>query len=580
MSESQKKPDAGAATVGERVVRRKRLGDMLVERGLLRPAELASAVRRAEHDKVPIGSHLVSEGLITDTDLARVLAEQLEIEFEDLSRKVVSADVLKSIRPEIVREHTLLPFAREDGTLIVVTPDPQLIQRSDSVRSQIPQPFKLRIGARSQIEKVIDRLYGAPTRQLESIARHLAKNPEGTPAALNPELNFMSGMVTIDALLDRMLDMALRNDSSDIHIDPADGFIRLRERMDGVLHETADLDEAIHQSLISKLKVLASLDITEKRKPQDGRFRYRVAGRLVDVRLSTLPTIRGERAVLRILDKTKFRVRLDEIGLEPGMVEEIRRLLQHPHGILLVTGPTGSGKTTTVYSMLSFVNESESNIITVEDPVEYQFDIINQVQINPKAGLNFADLLRNILRQDPDIIMVGEIRDKETADTAIRSALTGHLVISTIHTNDSISTIARLIDMGIEPFLIASSVLAILSQRLVRLLCYHCKKEVEITESTLKQLPPGMADPSWLGRKIFEPAGCSECRNTGFRGRTAIAEILVPDEEVRRMVAEQAPRATLLEHIRKHGFKTMRLEGLDKVFSGATSFSEILRNTI
>ncbi len=553
---------------------------MLVERGLLRQGEVDAAVKRAEHEQVPLGTYLIGEGLITDLELAKVLAEQLEIEFEDLSRKMVSTDVLKAIRPDIIREHTLLPFARENGTLIVVTPDPQAVQRNDLLRSQIPAPYKLRIAARCQIVRAIDRHYGAPTHHVGAIARHLVKFPDGAPAALNPDLSFMSGAVTIDSLLDKILEMALRNDSSDIHIDPAEGFVRLRERMDGVLHETSEMDEAVHTSLISKLKVLASLDITEKRKPQDGRFRYRVCGRLVDVRLSTLPTIRGERAVLRILDKTKFKIRLEDIGMESAMVEELKRLLHHPHGILLVTGPTGSGKTTTVYSMLSHINESESNIITVEDPVEYQFDIINQVQINPKAGLNFADLLRNILRQDPDIIMVGEIRDKETADTAIRSALTGHLVISTIHTNDSVSTVPRLIDMGVEPFLIASSVLAILSQRLVRLLCIHCRTEVEITEGMLRKLPAGVGDPSWIGRKVYEAAGCPECRNTGYRGRTAIAEIFVPDEEVRRMIAEQVPRGTILEHIRKNGFKTMRQESVEKVLAGMTSFAEIFRNTI
>jgi len=444
----------------------------------------------------------------------------------------------------------------------------------------LPAPYKFRIGARAQIEKAIDRLYGSTSKHVEAIARHLVQNPEGAPAALNAELNFMSGLVSIDTLLDRMLEMAIRNDSSDIHLDPADGYMRLRERMDGVLHETADLDIGIHQSLLSKLKVLANLDITEKRKPQDGRFRYKVGSRIIDVRLSTLPTIRGERAVLRILDKSKFKVKLEDTGLTLTMVEQIKSLLAHPHGILLVTGPTGSGKTTTVYSMLSHINDSETNIITVEDPVEYQFDIINQVQIAPKAGLNFAELLRNILRQDPDVIMVGEIRDKETADTAIRAALTGHLVISTIHTNDSVSTVARLIDMGVEAFLIASSVLAVLSQRLVRLLCQDCRQEVTLTPEHLHKLPPGLVDPTWVGRTVYEPKGCDQCRNTGYRGRTAIAELFVPDDTIRHLITENASRAEILKHIATNGFKTMRQVSLEKVFSGSTSFDEIVRNTI
>lgn len=570
----------GTAAVSSKVANRKKLGEMLVDKQLLRAGELAAAVKRAGHDKIPLGTYLVSEGLISDVDMAKVLAEQLEMEYEDLSRKVVSADVLKAMRPDVVREYSILPFARENGTLIIVTPDPQSVMKNEQLRQQLPAPYKLKLAARSHIEKVIDRFFGNGGKNVEAIARHLTKHPEGTPAAMNPELSFMQGQVSIDSLVDKMFEMAIRNDSSDIHLDPADGFIRLRERMDGVLHETADLEGEIHQSLMSKLKVLAGLDITEKRKPQDGRFRHKVAGRLVDVRLSTLPTIRGERAVMRILDKTKFKVRLEDIGMSDKMVQDIKHLLQHPHGILLVTGPTGSGKTTTVYSMLQYINEAEANIITVEDPVEYQFDIINQVQINTKSGLHFADLLRNILRQDPDIIMVGEIRDRETADTAIRAALTGHLVISTIHTNDSVSTVARLTDMGVEPFLIGSSVLAILSQRLVRLLCYHCKQEITIDAEYLKQLPPGAGKDEWLGKKAFESKGCEECRKTGYRGRTAITELFVPDDEVRRMITEGVTRGEIVKYIQTKGFKSMRQESLEKVWNGETSFTEIFKNTI
>ena len=580
MADAAVKSTDSLHAVSNKVAKRKKLGEMLVDRGLLREGEVAAAIKRAEHEKVPLGTYLVSEGLITDIDMSKVLAEQLEMEYEDLSRKVVSADVLKSIRADIIREHSLLPFARENGVLIIVTADPQGVMKNDTIRQHLPAPYKLKVAARSLIEKVIDRFYGDGGKSVEAIARHLTKHPEGTPAAMNPELSFMQGQVSIDTLVDKLFELAIRNDSSDIHVDPADGFIRIRERMDGVLHETADIEGDVHQSLLSKLKVLAGLDITEKRKPQDGRFRHKIKGRLIDVRLSTLPTIRGERAVMRILDKTKFKVRLEDIGMNTQMVQDLKNLLHHPHGILLVTGPTGSGKTTTVYSMLSYINEAESNIITVEDPVEYQFDIINQVQIAPKAGLHFADLLRNILRQDPDVIMVGEIRDRETADTAIRSALTGHLVISTIHTNDSVSTVARLTDMGVEPFLIGSSVLAILSQRLVRLLCYHCKKEVEVTAEYLKKLPPGTANTEWIGKKVFDAHGCDECRKTGYRGRTAIAELFVPDDEVRRMITDGVTRGEIVKYIQTLGFKSMRQESLEKVWNGETSFSEIFKNTI
>jgi type IV pilus assembly protein PilB len=559
---------------------RKRLGELLVEMGLIQEAELDQHVRRAEHMGSPLGQFLVNEGLINDVDLARALATQAEIPFHDLSKQLIPAEVLSALPEELMRQHKILPVGREEGALVLVVEDPRIILQNDVVRTLLPTPFRIRFGARSQIEKTIDRLFGTQRKAVESIAKYLAQNPDGAVGATGSSIGAVYGQVTIDSLLERLFEMALRNDSSDIHVDMADGFIRVRERIDGVLQETSDLDAGIHQSLISKLKVFGGLDITEKRKPQDGRFRFKVANRMVDVRLSTLPTIRGERAVLRILDKSKFKVKIDDIGINPEMAAKMKELLNHPHGIILVTGPTGSGKTTTVYAMLTHINEAESNIITVEDPVEYQFDIINQVQINPKAGLNFADLLKNILRQDPDVIMVGEIRDKETADTAIRAALTGHLVISTIHTNDSVSTVHRLMDMGVEPFLIGSSVLAIISQRLVRLLCRFCRTEETITEGVLCTLPPGLGHADWIGRKWFKPLGCEECRNTGYRGRSAIAELFVPDEEMRKAITDRVSRTEIMRYIEKQGFKTMRQEAMMRVWSGDTSIDEIIRNTI
>ncbi len=581
---AEKKPDSSQDTSKDEMLRkvsgRKKLGELLVDRGLLSPVDLEQHVRRAEHQKVPLGQFLVAEGLITDVDLAKVLAIQSEIPFFDLSNQPVSADALKAIPEDIVRQHKILPIGRENGALVVVVEDAKIILQNDIVRNMLPAQFRIRLGAQSQIEKAIDRFFGTQRKTVEQLARYLAQNPDGSVSGANSSFSAVHGQISIDSLLEKLFEMALRNDSSDIHVDPAEGFIRIRERIDGVLQETSDLDAGIHQSLMSKLKVLAGLDITEKRKPQDGRFRFKVANRVVDVRLSTLPTIRGERAVLRILDKSKFKVKIDDIGISTEMGEKIKGLLGHPHGIILVTGPTGSGKTTTVYAMLQEINEADSNIITVEDPVEYQFDIINQVQIQPKAGLNFADLLRNILRQDPDVIMVGEVRDKETADTAIRAALTGHLVISTIHTNDSISTVHRLMDMGVESFLIGSSVLAILSQRLVRLLCKFCRQEEVISEEVFKKLPPGLGDASFVGRKWFKPVGCEECRNTGYRGRSAIAEIFIPDEEMRKAITDRVSRTEIVRYIEQHGFKSMRQEAMERVWSGDTSIDEVIRNTI
>lgn len=563
-----------------KVSSRKKIGELLVELGSIRAADLDEHLRRAQHAKVLLGQFLVSEGVISDVDLAKALSQQMELEFRDLSKQVISTSVLSSIPEDLIRQHRVLPIGKEDGALVVVAEDPKLILQSDVLKKAIPAPFKICLSARSQIDKAIDRFFGTQRKAIEKLAGSIAKSPESSSTGAVGAQVGVFGQATIDSLLEKIFEMALRNESSDIHMDPADGFLRIRERIDGILQETSELDAGIHQSLISKLKVLAGLDITEKRKPQDGGFRYKVASRMIDVRLATLPTIRGERAVLRILDKSKFRVKIDDIGIQSEMSESIKTLLNQPHGIILVTGPTGSGKTTTVYAMLSEINEAGSNIITVEDPVEYQFDIINQVQINPKAGLHFADLLRNILRHDPDVIMVGEVRDKETADTAIRAALTGHLVISTIHTNDSVSTVHRLMDMGVEPFLIGSSVLAIMSQRLVRSLCPFCKQEQEVTPEVLSTLPSNLADASWIGRRWFKASGCDECRQTGYRGRFAIAELFVPDEEMRRAITDRVSKTEILQYIEKKGFKPMRREALEKVWSGETSIEEIIRNTI
>jgi general secretion pathway protein E len=389
---------------------------------------------------------------------------------------------------------------------------------------------------------------------------------------LGDHLNISSSAASVEPLVNKLISLALSRRSSDLHLDPATDFLRIRERIDGVLVETHRLDIAIHQSLISRLKVMAELDITEKRQPQDGSFQYKLGDKIIDVRLSTLPTARGERAVLRLLDKSVLKVELSALGFETGTANQIAQLLQLPHGMILVTGPTGSGKTTSVYAMLSQINEIGSNIITVEDPIEYQFEMINQVEVQVKAGLGFAQILRNILRQDPDVIMVGEIRDRETADTAVRAALTGHLMISTLHTNDSVGAIDRLADMGIERFLLSSSLSAVISQRLLRVLCNDCKQR---TVSNSPLLPKNT--------EIFEasPGGCDSCHRTGYLGRTVIAELLVIDEPIRRAIVDQKPAFEILQDLRSCGtFRSLRETALLKVVSGITSLDEAIKSTL
>jgi type II secretory ATPase GspE/PulE/Tfp pilus assembly ATPase PilB-like protein len=354
--------------------------------------------------------------------------------------------------------------------------------------------------------------------------------------------------------------------------------VRVRERVDGILREVSQFPKDLLAAVISRLKIMGNLDIAERRNAQDGRFRYAVNNNnAIDLRLSTLPTVRGEKAVLRILDKSALSMKLEELGMNDVHYKKITQVLSQPHGIILVTGPTGSGKSTTVYSMLNKLNTVERNIITVEDPVEYQFQMINQVQIQPKAGVTFAGVLRNILRQDPDVIMVGEIRDKETAEIAIRAALTGHLVISTLHTNDSVSTVGRLMDMGIEPFLLASSLLAVVSQRLVRLLCPTCRELQKVSEIEAAQLgSPRVTSAS----SVYGPKGCPRCLNTGFKGRQPIFEMLVPDLRVRKAITDRKSADEIKALLKGTDFTALREDGVAKMLQAKTSLAEVLKATV
>ena len=382
---------------------------------------------------------------------------------------------------------------------------------------------------------------------------------------------------SIESLVNKFIERAIHDRASDIHLDPAEEKVRVRFRIDGVLHELYSYPNELHQSVVSRVKVLSHLDISEKRHPQDGAFHHPHGPHPIDVRVSTLPTVFGEKIVLRLLDKSMMRSNLTAFGMSRDMEKEILRLLQRPYGIILLTGPTGSGKTTSLYSMLNQINGLEKNIITVEDPIEFKFDIINQVQVNEKAGLTFAGLLRNILRQDPDVVMIGEVRDQETADLAVRAALTGHLVLSTIHTNDSVSTPTRLIDMGVEPFLLSSGLTAVLAQRLVRVLCTACRRQVPVTEEQIKNLGTG---PLKAGDPVFEAVGCDKCLRSGYVNRIALFELMPVDEFVRKAIIDRLPESEIQKHLLEHGFISMRMDGIKKIAAGITSIEEVLKATI
>jgi type II secretory ATPase GspE/PulE/Tfp pilus assembly ATPase PilB-like protein len=364
--------------------------------------------------------------------------------------------------------------------------------------------------------------------------------------------------------------------ASDIHIEPDEGTLRVRFRVDGVLKDAAEFPTKLHPAVLSRLKVLGDLDIAEKRVPQDGRFFVNVNDREIDIRLSTLPTIYGEKAVMRLLDKGAMALDIKHLTPMPDTLDVLRKMIRRPFGLILLTGPTGSGKTTTAYTLLSMLNTPEKNLVTVEDPVEYHIKRINQVQVNPRAGVTFAGALRHILRQDPDIVLIGEIRDRETSEIAIHAALTGHLVISTLHTNDAAGTISRLLDMGIEPYLVSSSVACIVAQRLVRRICNNCKEPYEVGPEVIEELGVKVrgAVP-----KFYKGAGCPACRNTGYKGRLGIYEVLVPDDEIRAMILAKQDSSAILEGARRRGFKSLRIQGLMAAAAGHTTLEEVLQAT-
>ncbi len=557
----------------------KRLGEVLVDMELISNEQVTQAIERGVQKRMRLGEVLVSEGLITPTDLAKALATQFNVDYIDLQHFVPPKEASKILPEKIARNFLLLPIEAKDGNLTLATIDPIQMVKLDHLKKMVPGKIILKVGTKEQIEKGLDQIYDSD-HSVEKIVKHLSKK-QPTPKTDQNLISKVSldtkNPASIENLVNIFIEKAILEKASDIHIDPADEGVRVRIRTDGVLHKIFDYPQDLHPAVVSRLKVLSQLDITEKRNPQDGYFNFSVKNRIVDIRVATLPTVRGEKVVMRLLDKEKMQGTLTQIGMSPEIAEQVSALLQRPYGMILITGPTGSGKTTTLYSMLNQINAQEQNIITIEDPVEYKFDAINQVQVNEKAGLTFSGILGNILRQDPDVIMIGEMRDQETCELAIRAALTGHLVLSTLHTNEASSAPSRLIDMGIEPFLITSAVVAVLAQRLVRVLCVHCRKKATITKEEIDLLGSATLIP---GNQVYAPVGCAHCMNTGFKNRVAIYELMLMDDELRHAIVEKKPTGEVTEILKKGGFINMRLDGIYKIAAGITSVDEVLKATL
>jgi type IV pilus assembly protein PilB len=562
------------------LVTRRKFGEVLSDMKILTHEEVEAATQRSILKKLRIGDLLVQEGILSPVDIAKALALQYGLEYIDLDEVSIQPDAPKRISEKIARALCVIPISvTEEGSVIAVS-DPVQALKLESTKTNLLGRLELKVCSRTQIEAAIGRNY-RDDHVVDSIVRQLSKKPtqEKKPASPGSQTGAVQKDLppSIEALVNKFIERAILDRASDIHLDPAEEKVRVRCRIDGVLHELYSYPNDLHQSIVSRVKVLSLLDISEKRHPQDGAFHHPHGPHPIDVRVSTLPTVHGEKIVLRLLDKSMMRSNLATFGMSKEMEKEILRLLQRPYGIILLTGPTGSGKTTSLYSMLNQINGLEKNIITVEDPIEFKFDIINQVQVNEKAGLTFAGLLRNILRQDPDVVMIGEVRDQETADLAVRAALTGHLVLSTIHTNDSVSTPTRLIDMGVEPFLLSSGLTAVLAQRLVRVLCTACRKQVPITEEQVGSLGTG---PLRAGDLIFEPVGCDKCLRSGYVNRIALFELMPVDDHIRRAIIDRVPESEIQKYLLQQGFISMRMDGVKKIAAGITSVDEVLKATI
>ncbi len=552
----------------------------------IRPIEAdiyEEAQKEAEITNVSIEQLLIKQGVVSDLDLVLATADYLDIRPISLASFTPDPALFELMPRERWKELKSIPVAKLGTRLTIAMADPFDIVSRDALASGTQLELVPVVTLEKHIDDAISSVTEEPSQALEDILKDMADESdvevgkEGMEDASLDEMLENAGEAPVIRIVNSILIEALRKGASDIHIEPMEKTVRLRNRIDGVLYESPSPPKNLQNAIISRLKIMSQLDIAERRIPQDGRFKIKALGKEVDVRMSMLPTIHGEKVVMRILDKTALAPNLQSLGLDQLSLDNFSYALGQPYGMILVTGPTGSGKTTTLYSALQELNEVGTNIITTENPVEYQLDGINQVQINPTVGLNFSAALRSILRQDPDVVMVGEIRDGETATIAVEAALTGHLVLSTLHTNDAAGAIARLVDMGIEPFMLASSLLLTQAQRLYRRLCPVCKKETDIPLETLKK---SRIDPAvFEGTQFYQKSGCPKCNNIGYKGRGGIMEILLVDEAIRKTVLNN-PEADAISKIAiENGMRTLREAGLERVREGMTSIEEIMRVT-
>ncbi len=555
-------------------IQKKRLGEILIDAGCLTEDKLNEALRLQKNEGERLGRILINHGFVSEKEMLDALHTQMGFSIVDPELIDIPEKIIQMIPYTLVKRYNAIPVKLENGYLTVVMEDPLNFVAIEDIHVATQCEIIPVISSYRSIINTAGRLYGkrSADKAVQDIKNEY--NTENVRDTSAIERDAAIDNAPIVRLINSVIDVAITDGASDIHIEPMIAGVRIRYRLDGKLKIIRDVPKDALSAIITRIKILSDLDIAERRLPQDGRFDYKFRDNVYNIRVSILPTTNGEKAVLRILDKYNFRIRKEFLGFTKENFEKFEKLIASPNGLVLVTGPTGTGKSTTLYAMLSELNKTTENIITIEDPVEYVLEGISQVQVNPKIGLDFAEALRTFLRQDPDVIMVGEIRDAETADIAIRSAITGHLVLSTMHTNDAVSSIARLEEMGVAPYILAVSLMGVISQRLVRKLCPDCSKEYDVPEYELKFL--GLKGP----KKFKMACGCSKCNGIGYKGRMAVHEILMVDSEIRNKISKGADNEEIAALASAHGMTTLREECIKLLEQGLTSFEEVSYITV
>jgi type IV pilus assembly protein PilB len=561
------------------------IGELLLAKGMVTQDQLRQALEIQRQSGGRLGRILVEMGVLPESQLARALAEQWGLPYTELPEQTTSGDVARLIPTYLAQRHGVLAVARRDSKIVIAMSDPSNVVAIDDIRLLTGLDVEIVIASSDDIARAHTRLYGIAA-EVEEILKQTPATPaepeiaQEVAAAATEDvtlerLRTMGEEAPIVRVVNQILAQAIRAGASDIHMEPHRKEMKVRFRIDGLLHDIMSPPKAVQAALTSRVKILANMDIAERRLPQDGHVHLRADGKEFDLRVSTLPTVLGEKVVIRILDQSTVRVSLNKIGMPGDVLAAWENLVAKPYGMIIVTGPTGSGKTTTLYTSLARINTPERNIVSVEDPVEYQIPRVNQVQVNLRAGLTFASGLRSILRQDPDVVLIGEIRDRETAEIAVQASMTGHLVLSTLHTNDAPGAMTRLRDMGVEPFLITSSLIGVLAQRLVRVICPRCKEAYQPPADAFRRL--GLDPDQQRSVPLYRGKGCESCHKTGYKGRIGVFELMVMNDRLRGLVVQGAPVDDLRQAAQHEGMRTLRQDGIQKVLEGITTFEELLR---